>query len=152
MSLNEETELLAKIPLFANIDPSKRKLLAFTSNKLTFASGQNLFRQGDIGDSAYIIMSGKADVLIEGAKGEISIARLGKNELIGEIAILVDEPRSATVRVVTELTALEISKDTFLRLVAEFPEIGIEVMRELAHRLDRTTTRLGEVHNGRRYC
>lgn len=146
MSLNDEMELLSKIPLFANIHPSKRKLLAFTSNKLTFSAGQNLFRQGDIGKSAYIIMTGEAEVLVEQTNGAISIAKLGTHELIGEIAILIDVPRTATVRAVTELTALEISKETFLQMVTEFPEIGIEVMRELAHRLVRTTNHLGKAN------
>ena len=144
MSLNEETVLLSRIPIFKNIDASKLKLLAFTSSRLRFSPGQNLFRQGDSGDSAYIIMSGEADVIVERPDGQISIARLGMHELIGEIAILIDVPRTATVRAVTDLTALEISKETFLQMITEFPEIGIEVMRGLAHRLVRTTDRLGE--------
>ena len=147
MSLNTEVEILRKIPLFSNIDHSKLKLLAFTSETLTFSPGQDLFLQGDIGDSAYIIMDGEADVLIEGPEGEIPVTRLGKHKLIGEIAILINRPRTATVRAVTELTTLVISKDLFLRLVTEFPEIGIEIMRELAHRLERTTTQLRDAHS-----
>jgi len=148
MSLNEETVLLSRIPIFKNIDASKLKLLAFTSDRLRFPSGQNLFRQGDRGDSAYIILSGEADVIVERTDGQVSIARLGKHELIGEIAILIDVPRTATVRAVTEVTALEISKEPFLRMITQFPEIGIEVMRELAHRLVRTTARLGDPESG----
>lgn len=144
MSLNEEVELLRKIPLFAKIEPAKLKLLAFASERLTFQSGQNLFRQGDIGDAAYIVMLGEAEVLVDGPEGEIPVARLGKNELIGEIAILIDVPRTATVRAASDLTALVISKDLFFRMVTEFPEMGIEVMRELAHRLENTTARLRE--------
>ncbi len=52
MSLNEEVDLLRQIPLFSKIDPSKLKLLAFTSERLTFGSGQDLFQQGDVGDTA----------------------------------------------------------------------------------------------------
>ena len=91
-------------------------------------------------------MTGEAEVLVEQTNGAISIAKLGTHELIGEIAILIDVPRTATVRAVTELTALEISKETFLQMVTEFPEIGIEVMRELAHRLVRTTNHLGKAN------
>ena len=50
MSLNEEVDLLRKIPLFANIEPSKLKLLAFTSERLKFREGTELFHQGDMGD------------------------------------------------------------------------------------------------------
>jgi CRP/FNR family transcriptional regulator, cyclic AMP receptor protein len=142
VSLNEEVDLLRKIPLFAKIEPAKLKLLAFTSERLTFASGQELFHQGDVGDKAYIVMNGEAEVLVDSPQGMIGVARLGKNALIGEIAILIDVPRTATVRAVSELTTLAISKDLFIRMVTEFPEMAIEILRELAHRLEHTTSRL----------
>lgn len=144
MSLNEEVELLRRIPLFANIEPSKLKLLAFASERLTFTAGQELFHQGDIGDAAYIVIDGEADILVDGPSGEIQVATLGKNELIGEIAILIDVPRTATVRAASELITLAISKDLFFRMVTEFPEMAVEIMRELAHRLEQTTHQLGE--------
>lgn len=148
MSLNEEVELLRNIPLFAKIEPSKLKLLAFTSERLTFAAGQELFHQGDVGDIAYIIMAGEADVLIDAPGGELVVAKLGKNDLVGEIAILIDVPRTATVRAVDELTTLAISKDQFFQMITEFPEMAIEIMRELAHRLERTTSQLRAAISG----
>lgn len=144
MSLNEEVELLRRIPLFAKIEPSKLKLLAFASERLTFTPGQELFHQGDIGDAAYIVIDGEADILVDGPSGEIQVAKLGKNELIGEIAILIDVPRTATVRAAVEMTTLAISKDLFFRMVTEFPEMAVEIMRELAHRLEQTTSQLRE--------
>lgn len=142
MTVDEESVLLSKVSIFENIDPAKRKLLAFTSRKVDFSPGQILLRQRDVGDTAYIILAGEAEVVYEGKEGEIKIAKVGMNDLIGEIAILIDTPRTATVRALTELSALEVSKDLFLQWVNNFPEIGIEVMRELAHRLVRTTAQL----------
>ena len=55
MSLNEEVELLRNIPLFAKLEPSKLKLLAFTAERITYDPGQVLFNQGDVGDAAYIL-------------------------------------------------------------------------------------------------
>ena len=144
MSLSEELEVLRNIPMFANVEPTQLKLLAFTSQRLTFAAGQDLFRLGDMGDCAYIIISGEADVLVDRAGTEVAVAKAGKNELIGEIAILCNVPRTATVRAVTELTALKIPKDLFFRLIAEFPDMGVQVMAELARRLHRTTQQLTE--------
>ncbi|GAB4178638.1 MAG: Crp/Fnr family transcriptional regulator [Thalassobaculales bacterium] len=144
MSLNEEVELLRNISLFAKIEPSKLKLLAFTSERLTFPEGQALFEQGDVGDAAYIIIQGSAAVLINTPAGRVEVARLGKGDVVGEIAILCEVPRTATVRAVSSLTALKISKDLFFRLVTEFPQIAVEIMRELAQRLERTNLRLRE--------
>ena len=144
MSLSEELEALRNIPMFANVEPTQLKLLAFTSQRLTFGAGQDLFRLGDMGDSAYIIISGEADVLVDKEGTEVAVAKAGKNELVGEIAILCNVPRTATIRAVTELTALKIPKDLFFRLIAEFPDMGVQVMAELARRLHRTTQQLTE--------
>ncbi len=148
MSLNEEVEVLRKVPLFAKIEPSKLKLLAFTSERLTFPAGGELFHEGDPGDAAYIILDGQADIVIDTPNGELAVAKVGKNDLIGEIAILIDVPRTATIRAETELTALAITKDLFFRMISEFPDMAVEIMRELAHRLEATTAQLREASKG----
>jgi len=144
MSLKEEVEILRNIPLFANIEASKLKLLAFTSERLTYHAGETLFRQGEPGDAAYIILSGEANVVVGTTNGPLTVAKLGRNAVVGEIAILCDVPRTATVKAETEVVTLRISKDLFFRLVMEFPQIGIEIMRVLANRLERTTVQLRE--------
>lgn len=139
MSLAEEVELLKKIPLFANIETSKLKLLAFTSERVRFKQGDSLFHQGEIGDSAYIIVDGSADVVVDTPSGPKTVATVAKNDFVGEIAILCDVPRTATVTATTDLTTLCISKDLFFRLVTEFPQMAVEIMRVLAQRLEKTT-------------
>lgn len=142
MSIDTEVEILRQIPLFANIDPAKLKLMAFASERLTFQSGHSLFRQGDPGDAAYIIVEGTADILVDTPSGPITVATLAKNDIVGEIAILCDVPRTATVTAMGELVTLKITKDLFFRMVTDFPEMGVEIMRVLAHRLEQTTAQL----------
>ena len=142
MSLNEEVELLRNIPMFANIEPSKLKLLAFTSERMTFKEGDVLFRQGEPGDSAYVIIGGEADVIVDTPKGPLTVAKLKRNDIVGEIAILCDVPRTATIKAASKLEAMVIAKDLFFRLVMEFPQMAVEIMRELARRLDATNRKL----------
>jgi CRP-like cAMP-binding protein len=142
VSLNEEVELLRNIPMFANIEPSKLKLLAFTSERMAFKDGDILFRQGEQGDSAYVIIGGEADVIVDTPKGPLTVAKLKRNDIVGEIAILCDVPRTATVRAATKLEAMVIAKDLFFRLIMEFPQMAVEIMRELARRLDATNRKL----------
>jgi len=144
MILKEEVELLRRVPLFAGVEPSKLKLLAFTSDRMSFEAGQILFEQGDPGDAAYVVLHGSAEVLVNRAGSQIKVADLEKNAIVGEIAILCDVPRTATVRAQDRLETLRISKDQFLRLLAEFPDMAIEIMRVLADRLGRTTAELSE--------
>ena len=147
MSLNEEVELLRNIPMFSKIDPSKLKLLAFASERLTFDAGQELFHQGDHSDAAYIIIEGSADVGVDTPGGEMSVAQLAKNDIVGEIGILCDVPRTATLRAIDNVTTLAISKDLFFQMVREYPDMAIEIMRELAARLENTTTQLREARS-----
>ena len=142
MNLNEEVEILKGVPLFSKMEPAKLKLLAFTGERMTFAGGQEVCHQGDPGDAMYVILGGVADVLIDSQGGQIAIAELQKNGFVGEIAILCDVPRTATIKARESLSTLKISKDMFYRLVAEFPQMAIEIMRELAHRLEDTNEKL----------
>jgi CRP-like cAMP-binding protein len=142
MSLKEEVELLQRIPFFTNVEPAKLKLLAFTSERVAFDAGQILFRQGDMGDAAYIIIDGEAEVLVNAPGGEVLVATLGKNDFVGEIAILCDVPRTATIRARQRLVTLRISKELFLRLITEFPSMAVAMMRELAHRLEMNNQKL----------
>ena len=147
MTLQEEVELLRNIPMFSNIEPSKLKLLAFTSERLTFGEGDVLFNEGDPGDSAFIIVDGSADVNINTPSGEITVAQLGRNHIVGEIAILCDVPRTASVKATTRLDTMVISKDLFFRLIMEFPQIAVAIMRELAERLEKTNAQLRAAGN-----
>jgi CRP-like cAMP-binding protein len=139
MSLNQDVEALRAISLFAKVEPSKLKLLAFTSERLAFKADEELFHQGDPGDALYIILDGEADVLVDAPNGPIKVATVGKHGFFGDIAILCDVPRTATVKATKPLETLRISKDLFYQLVTQFPQISIEIMRELAMRLDKTT-------------
>jgi len=142
--LELEVDLLRRIPLFANVAPAKLKLLAYTSQRVTDSDGDELYHQGDSGDAAYVIIAGEADVLVDTPSGEIPVAHLEKNAFVGEIAILCDVPRTATVRASGQLETLKIMKEHFLRMLIEFPEMAIEVMRVLADRLSVTTEELTE--------
>jgi len=144
MNLNEEVEVLKGVPLFSKIEPAKLKLIAFTSERMTYGSGQEVCHQGDPGDAMYVILGGVADVLIETDKGPLRVAELKKNGFFGETAILCDSPRNATIKASESLLTLKISKDMFYRLVSEVPAVAIEMLRELAHRVEDTNQKLRE--------
>jgi CRP-like cAMP-binding protein len=147
MQLKDEVELLRRVPLFAGVAPSKLKLLAFTSDRVSYREGDVLFKQGDPGDAAYVVLSGTADILVEAGGDSIKVATLESNSIIGEIAILCDVARTATVKASAPLETLRIKKDQFIRLLAEFPEMAVEIMRVLADRLSRTTLELSEARS-----
>jgi CRP-like cAMP-binding protein len=142
MSLEEDATLLAKVELFANVAPRRLKLLALASSRVLFAAGQNLCVEGDEGYEAFIVISGEADVKIKTPSGVATVARLKRNDIVGEMAILREMPRNATVTAASDVTTLRIGKQDFLNLMKEFPEVTVAVMRSLAERLARTTSEL----------
>ena len=142
--LQEDVDLLRNVPLFRNLDAAKLKLLAFTSERLTYGPGESLFNQGDSGDTAYVIVQGEADIIIDTPAGPITVATVKQNDWVGEIAILCDVPRTATITAKSKLITLRISKDVFFQLIMQFPQMSVEVMRELAFRLERTNRKLQE--------
>lgn len=139
MSIESEIKILRSIPLFAKLDSSKLKLLAFTSEWLTFAGGEFLCQQGEMGDSAFVIIKGEAEVLVKSDHGDFSVGMRKSGEVVGEIAILCDVPRTASVCAVDQLVTLKISKDVFLQLLGSYPDVALEVIRTLAQRLTDTT-------------
>jgi CRP/FNR family cyclic AMP-dependent transcriptional regulator len=143
MSLNEEVEMLRRIQLFSKVEPAKLKLLAFTSERAVFQAEEILFHQGDAADSAYIIMAGEVAIDVESpGGGSTRVAKLGKDQIVGEIGILADVPRTATVTATAPTTTLKISKELFFRMVSDFPTMAVEVMRVLAHRMETTNALL----------
>ena len=144
MMLKDEVQTLRQVPLFSRVAPAKLKLLAFASDRVSYRPGEILFHQGDPGDAAYVILTGKADILADSPNGEIKVAELDNNDIVGEIAILCDVSRTATVKAAMPLEALRIRKDDFLKLLADYPDMMLEVLRSLADRLTRTTTELTE--------
>ncbi len=138
MTLKDEADVLSKIPMFTKLSPAKLKLLAFTSDALAFADSEELFHAGDASDCAYVIIEGKVDVLTASDSGEMPSFELGENQLIGEMGVLNNAPRSATVRAKGPVRVLRLTADTLLTLLCENSEIALEVMRLLSERLANT--------------
>ncbi|WP_153769733.1 Crp/Fnr family transcriptional regulator [Labrenzia sp. CE80] len=139
MSLETEVEALRKVPLFRGIDETKLRLLAFISDRMEYKAGERMCTQGEEGDSAFILLKGAANVIVNTPDGEKVVAQAKENSIVGEIAILCDVPRTATLIAASDMDVLTVSKDDFLKLLKEFPEMSLEVMRTLALRLERTT-------------
>lgn len=145
--LKSEMDLLRSVPIFAGIEPSRLKLIAFTADSITYRAGQALVRQGQPGDAAYVLVEGEAEVSVETASGDYVVATLGPGDVVGEISILCDTPRTATVTASTDVSALRVRKDSFLQLLRQFPEIATQVMRSLAERLTHTNEELVRARN-----
>jgi NADH dehydrogenase len=96
--------------------------IAATDNITTehFEPGETIFEQGDVGDRLYVIQRGSVEILRDGER----LAVLGKCEYFGEMALLANAPRNATVKAVEPTDVLAVAKGDFAKLLAGFPELG----------------------------
>jgi CRP/FNR family cyclic AMP-dependent transcriptional regulator len=142
LDLVQETDLLRKIPMFAKLDASKLKLLAFTSEILTFEGNDIVFHVGDSADCAFVIMEGAVDILTDTENGPIVELTLQQNQLFGELALLNDVPRNATLRAQGRIKIMRITSDMFLTLLAENSAMALDVMRQLSDKLAKSHQRV----------
>jgi CRP-like cAMP-binding protein len=138
----QEAEMLRRVPFFGGLDSAKLKLLAFTSRALKFAPGENLMRRGESSDSVYVILEGEVEIIGETSGGEFVLAVVGSNASIGEMGVIQNATRGATVRAKTPVRALRIAGEVFLRLITENPECALDVMRQLSERVTASNARL----------
>jgi cAMP-dependent protein kinase regulator len=109
--------LLIKIPLFGDVAPNLLRLILPHVTSQVSKRGETIVRQGDIGREFFIIRSGKVKVYAASETGEAPICELGPREYFGEIALLKEIPRTATVRSLRETELLVLNKEIFTRLI-----------------------------------
>lgn len=107
------------------------------SDARTLAEEEYLFRQGDAADLMYILIEGEMDILV----GDTVVDTVGPETVLGEMAMIGSEPRSATVRARTICRVVPIDQKRFQFLIQQTPYFAIEVMRILAHRLQKMDRR-----------
>ncbi|MEM1315513.1 MAG: cyclic nucleotide-binding domain-containing protein [Pseudomonadota bacterium] len=147
MKFEAEVSALQRTPMFQGVDPSRLRLLAFMGEDRTFKDGEYVVRQGESSDNAYLILDGKADVVVEFGDSASVVAELGESEVFGEIAMLCETPRTASVRAHGAMRTLMFEREGMLRLLREFPEMAVEMSRSLAQRLERTTMELARLRS-----
>lgn len=138
LNLHGQTVLLADVPFFSGLDHSQLKLLAFTSERQDYSPGQVLFEQGQAGETAYVVISGTLEIRVDTPQGLKTVATPTKGEVIGELALICDAARTATVRARGDASVLMISKDVFLTLIMENSDVSANLTRIIASKLEAT--------------
>ena len=129
---------LAKIPLFQNLSAKQLAAVDGLVTTIDVAAGRTLIRQGESGREFFVVVEGEAEVVRD---GEV-IAVRGPGTFLGEIALLLDQPRNASVVARTPMTIDVIDRQDFRRLLDEFPDLHAPLLEATARRL----AELDDVH------
>jgi len=138
------TTLLRRIPLFTELDSQQLQLIVNKLREETFESGQVIIQEGDIGETFYIIESGHVQVSVHQNDGEIVIDENGPGSYVGEIALLMDSPRTASVIATIPTRTLTLYKDDFDWLVADHLYVSRSLEQVMSRRMIRTRRTLPE--------
>ena len=141
--------LILNIPILAKLRDKELRIIETYMNFIEVIPGEIVFNEGDRGDYVCFVVDGSLDVLIRSEAGEsIVMATLSKGRSIGEMAVIDDLPRSATVKARTRSTLLTLSSDNFNYILAEHPSIGIKILKGIARLLSmnlrKTSSRLAD--------
>ena len=128
---NEKAELLKRVPLFADCSRGELEQIAQLADEIDLAEGKELTRLGESGREFFVLLEGEADVTQDGR----SINTLGAGDFFGEIALVEDTPRTATVTATTPVRVLVITDRAFKKLLGEQPELQRKVLVALAERV-----------------
>jgi CRP/FNR family cyclic AMP-dependent transcriptional regulator len=126
-----KVELLKKVPLFAGCSKSELRELAKSADELDVREGTVLTREGRAGREFFVLISGTARVTRNGRK----IADVGPGDWLGEIALLTDSPRTATVIATSPIDLLVITDRRFRTVVETMPSIALKVLSTVSERL-----------------
>jgi Cyclic nucleotide-binding domain len=133
----EHAALLARVDLFAGLARVTLAKLAAHLVPVRLASGDEVFRQGEPGDAFYLVARGEFGIYVVGGtdEGENRVAVLGTGDPVGEMALLTNSPRSATIRAETDGELLRLDRARFLSLMRQEPDVALAIAATLSRRL-----------------
>ena len=131
LTQDRRAELLAGCPLFEGIDADGLTKLAALATSVDFPAGHVIARQGEIGTGFFVIVSGRVRVVRDGT----IVARLGPGEFFGELSVLDQMPRNATVAAEEATSCLALASWDFDRILLEEPALTLAILRGVARRL-----------------
>jgi HEAT repeat protein len=135
MSPMERVLALRKIRLFAELSTADLRKAADIAEERTFAAGDLISSEGEIGDELHLVLSGTVVVMRGDAGATSAIARRGPGEVVGEMSIITSGPRVASLVAEDDVRTLRIGRREFESMIRERPDVSVAVMRVLAERL-----------------
>lgn len=135
MNVDDEVLSLQKCEMFRDVGPAPLKLLTMVADRIVFAPGEKIYGAGETADSVYIVLAGAFRLAIRTEEGLVDSGIALQSALLGEIGVILDMPHQSDLRAATEVTALRIDREHFLRLLQECQPFNRAVMRELCRQI-----------------
>jgi HEAT repeat protein len=140
----ERMLLLSRVPLFAQLTLEQLEAIDATMSEVHYMEGETITREGETGDELFVVLEGEVSIYKETEGDRLLLSTLGPGSYLGEMAILSDEPRSATALAAGPARLLSLRGDRLKDLILDMPEISFELLRVLTGRVRTVEHRLAE--------
>lgn len=127
---------LSKVPLFAELTPSDLSSVAKAAEENLYPGGELIAAQGEPGGEMHVVVSGEIEVGVADSDDRLELARRGPGEVVGEMSVITEKPRMASLIAMGDVRTLSIDRARFERILVERPEVSLAVMRQLCARLE----------------
>jgi CRP-like cAMP-binding protein len=124
MALDDDVRILSGVSLFASMSEDQLRLLAFGAERVHFAAGEEVYRRDDPADTAFLVLSGRIQLLREEEGQRLDVGFVGPGALMGELALIADTHRPTSAVAVSDCELMRLDRKLFQRILREYPEVA----------------------------
>jgi len=145
MALDDDIRTLSGVTLFQGLADEHLRLLAFGADSVQLPEGQRLYREGDVAETAFIVVRGRIGLLRRRPGGNEQVGQVSSGTILSEFALIAESQRLTDAVALTDATLLRIDRRSFLRILQEYPALASELYNRISDDLDMMIRRLERV-------
>ncbi len=132
MTLEDDIGILAGVEIFEDFTPEQMRLLAFGTERLKYTIGRELYGEGDVADSAYVVVSGIVALVRDTEAGRIVVSQCGRGSVLGELALIIETKRLTGAVATGDVEVVKLNRTLFRRMLEEYPQAAAMLHRRLS--------------------
>lgn len=142
MALDDDIRTLAGVALFRSLTNEHLRLLAFGADTVRLPAGQRLFREGDIADSAFVVVSGRIGLYRDRNRNSEMVGSVEPGAILSEFALIAETQRLTDAVALSEARVLRLDRKSFMRILEEYPTLAVSLYDRIADDLQALVDRL----------
>jgi CRP-like cAMP-binding protein len=145
MAVDDDIRILSRVGLFEELTAEQLRLLAFGAENIRLDAGQELYREGDQANCAYVLVNGSIELFRERNGESEVLAEFGPGALLGELALIADTKRLTGARTTADSELIRINRSLFRRILEEFPAVAARLHGRISRNLQELIGRIAEL-------
>jgi CRP-like cAMP-binding protein len=145
LALEDDIRILSGVELFSDLSAEQLRLLAFGAEPARFARGQDLYHEGAVAETAYVIVEGSVTLYREIGDNAVAVARYGPGSILGELALIARTTRLTSAVADADVSAIRLKRQTFRRILEQYPELAADLHHRISADLQALVGRIESI-------